>query len=257
MHRVYVLFCFLALVSCGTDSGSLAPVRQPQVYHKVAGPDLVDSRDGKTYPTVVVGHQVWMARNLSLDTFDGSWSRCQGTNGSPCASGARLYTWALAMADTTLAAFNQCSVSPDKRGICPTNWHVPDSTEWATLATSLGGWESAGRILKSTGGWAVRPDGFPGSDSDRVGFAAEPFGFWTQGAQDYGWYGHTPADSAYQGAGYRAAFWTRSNSVYNSCWSAWGVFLSNEDHGLRLLTVPRLTALNVRCVRDRDTTNAM
>ncbi|MEK7393572.1 MAG: FISUMP domain-containing protein [Fibrobacterota bacterium] len=251
MLRVYAIFCFVVLVSCGTESNVPAPDFEPKVYRRVAGPDLIDPRDKQVYPTVVIGRQVWMARNLSFDTLDGTWSRCPATDTARCATGGRFYTWPLAMRDTSLV--NWCDVFNDKRGICPSGWHLPDTAEWDSLATALGGMDKAGRILKSIGGWSVRPDGKSGSDSDRVGFSALPSGVWAQGGQGYGWYGHTAADSAFLDAGYRAAFWTRTNQTNFSCTSAWGAFLSNEDDGIRLLTMARVNALNIRCVRDRDT----
>lgn len=249
---MYLFFCFLLLGSCGTEPDSPNPVPPSRVYHKQVGPDLVDSRDGTVYPTVIVGRQVWMARNLSFDTQDGTWSHCPPNDASRCRTGGRFYTWPSAMRDTTLV--NWCDVWNDKRGLCPVGWHLPDTAEWDSLAAGLGGMDSAAKILKSATGWAVRPGGLPGSDSDLVGFSASPRGLWTQGGQGYGWYGHTATDSAFLDSGYRAAYWTRTNSTAFSCTSAWGAFLSNEDDGIRLLTMARVNALNIRCVRDRDTT---
>lgn len=198
---------------------------------------------------MVVGTQVWMAENLGFDTLDGRWSHTCDTTG--CPAQGRFYTWALAMGgDTTLS--NWCDVWVSPQGICPAGWHLPDSAEWDSLALAVGGMELAGRHLKAKTGWRPRPNGSSGGGTDAFGFAAHPFGYWTRGDQGYGWYGGTPVDKAFLEAGYRAAFWTRTNQTHFSCSSAWGVFLSSEDDGMRLISVPRATALSVRCRRDRD-----
>ncbi|MCB9496187.1 MAG: hypothetical protein H6686_04780 [Fibrobacteria bacterium] len=257
MLRAVSLLVFFFLVSCGDPSGS-GSVRpggaegEPLPGGGVPGPDLLDRRDGRTYRTVVVGSQVWMAENLGLDTFDGRWSHSCDARG--CAAPGRFYTWPMAMADTSLG--NWCDVFASPRGICPAGWHLPDSSEWNTLARALGGVDRAGSRLKSSSGWMPRPDGTSGGGREGVGFDARPAGYWATGDQGYGWYGRTPVDSAFLEAGYRAAFWSGTNRTHFSCTSAWGAFLSNQDDGIRLLSVPRATALSIRCLRDADTTGS-
>lgn len=244
MLRKLVPAFFLILASCGESTPEPASTSAVESGPRMTpGEPVVDARDGRSYTTVLVGRQTWMTRNLAWDPHDATWSRVNPA----IADSSRFYTWPSAMGgDTSLV--NWCDVFKPARGVCPAGWHLPDTSEWMELARSLGGMEAAGQFLKSTDGW-LPPQTEDGTSSSNF-FQARPYGYWTRGDQGFGWYGHTPPDSAFLEAGTRAAFWTRSNRVDFSCTSAWGTFLSAQDRGLRLLLIPRATALNVRCLKD-------
>jgi len=121
--------------------------------------EMVDDRDGQIYKTVKIGDQVWMAENLNLVT-ENSW--CGGgsyENEGDCTSFGRLYTWAAAIDSVKLATdadnpqdcgyLKTCALPAKVQGICPPGWHLPDTTEWKTLFTAVGGEYTAGRMLKS------------------------------------------------------------------------------------------------------------
>ena len=132
---------------------------------------LTDSRDGRTYKTVVIGAQTWMAENLNFETDD---SECYDNDASNCEKYGRLYSWGTAMDGA--GAFsengkgcgnaNTCLETFPVRGICPSGWHLPDKYEWETLFIAARGYTRAGKILKSQSGWG---DGENGSDA--VGFS--------------------------------------------------------------------------------------
>ena len=109
---------------------------------------LKDLRDGKTYKTVTIGTQTWMAVNLNYETEN---SYCYDDD--HCSKYGRLYTWAAA------------------KTVCPSGWHLPSTTEWKTLFTAVGGSSTAGTVLKSTGGWYN-----DGNGTDAFGFSALPAG---------------------------------------------------------------------------------
>ena len=103
---------------------------------------FTDSRDGKTYKTVKIGSQTWMAENLNYHGEDGFLGLCYGDEPKEkirkpenCKKYGRLYNW------------------PEAMNACPKGWHLPDTTEWQTLVDFAGGDEVAGKKLKAKSGW--------------------------------------------------------------------------------------------------------
>jgi hypothetical protein len=105
---------------------------------------------GKTYKTVVIGTQNWMAENLNYNV---SGSHCYDNLESNCNKYGRLYDWATA------------------KTVCPAGWHLPSGTEWATLINYVGGSNIAGKKLKATSGWNNG-----GNGQNTYGFSALPGG---------------------------------------------------------------------------------
>ena len=99
---------------------------------------LTDNRDSKTYKTVKIGNQWWMAENLSYKTSN-SWSTSEVKEKSSFHKGngygkvyGRLYTYNSA------------------KNSCPVGWHLPSSNEWIQLIDNLGGKDVAAiRLAKS------------------------------------------------------------------------------------------------------------
>ncbi|HNS18342.1 MAG TPA: FISUMP domain-containing protein [Bacteroidales bacterium] len=105
------------------------------------GDILFDSRDGKTYATVLIDTQCWMAENLNIgtkinSTQSGSQQQDNGTIEKYCYNNDEancdiyggLYEWPEAM---------QYAVTQRSQGICPVGWHVPSDSEWKTLEGSV------------------------------------------------------------------------------------------------------------------------
>ena len=131
------------------SSSSSENISAGSVYDATAK-TLTDLRDGKTYKTVTIGDQTWMAENLNYETEN---SYCYDDDPSNCSKYGRLYTWAAA------------------KTVCPSGWHLPSTTEFKTLFTAVGGSSTAGTVLKSTGGWYN-----DGNGTDAFGFSALPAG---------------------------------------------------------------------------------
>jgi len=178
----------------GTDwtnmiGGSAATVPFP------CGESLLDTRDNKSYATVQIGTQCWMAQNLNVGTM--IHSTTGGTNGdgeqtdnsmiekycydnseSNCESYGGLYQWA-EMVDYINGAASSASWDPvpadNVQGICPEGWHLPGDDEWDVLVSTveeLNGYSGVeGKSLKSTSGWT---DG--GNGTDTYGFTGLPGG---------------------------------------------------------------------------------
>lgn len=116
---------------------------------------LVDSRDGSTYATVVIGQQCWMAENLNIGDMITSTSSnsnqtnndviekyCYGNSQANCNTLGGLYQWDEMMGYST---------EEGSSGICPEGWHIPTEKEWNTLVDFLGGNLYAGNFLKANG----------------------------------------------------------------------------------------------------------
>ena len=128
------------------------------------GDDLVDSRDGKSYKTVLIGNQCWMAENLNYGSmiqstkaggemkndgvvekycWDNKLDNCDGTGGAT-KLGA-FYEWSEAVQ-------NYGGQPPlHVQGVCPDGWHIPSRNEFNQLMTDLGGSNVAGGKMKEGG----------------------------------------------------------------------------------------------------------
>ncbi len=161
---------------------------------------LVDNRDGRTYKTVKIGKQWWMAENLN---FEVEWSACLDRSDTNCVKYGRRYTRGAAMDSAGQFSPNSigcgdtyddivCSPIYPARGICPEGWHLPDTTEWNILISAVGGSSVAGLMLKSTSEWKPGENGIDaysfsalpsGTDDDGLSFVR----FWlSKGGQSVG-----------------------------------------------------------------------
>ena len=182
---------------------------------------LTDTRAVKTYKTVKIGAQTWMAENLNYETGN---SYCYDNNASNCTKYGRLYTWAAA------------------QNACPDGWHLPSKAEFETLLEAVGGvqdsedywlWQEAGKKLKSTRGWNEY-EGESGNGTDSFGFSALPAGYWLSGG-------------GYLDEGGNEAFWGSSEDDSGNA-ILMGLFYSNG--GAYLDYDGKDGGFSVRCLKD-------
>ena len=190
---------------------------------------LTDNRDGRTYKTVKIGEQWWMAENLNYETKTSSYCR---DSAEYCEKYGRLYTWATAVgkSEEECGWEKNCDLGNDKvQGVCPDGWHLPDTTEWNALFTAVGGKETAGTMLKSTEGWENR-----GNGPDAYSFSALPAGFWR-------------GNGVYDNEGNDSYFWssTEGDSSY-----AFNMSLYYDDDNAYLYGLNKYLGLSVRCLKD-------
>ncbi len=184
---------------------------------------LTDSRDGKTYKTVTIGTQIWMAENLNYEMPE-SWYYDDNPENGPMYG--RLYTWEAA------------------KKACPDCWHLPSEEEWVILERHLGMSEEEAKIylhrgegigtkLKSESGW--EPDDGKNSGDNESGFNALPGG-------------HRGYDENHSFVlmGERGAWWSRSPSGR----AAFRRALFYNKSGIDRDPATRALGFSVRCVKD-------
>jgi len=186
---------------------------------------FVDNRDGKSYKTVKIGNQVWMAENLNYDAeIDGYFYEYHASNGITY---GRLYNWKTA------------------KKVCPAGWHLPSDTEWKELEMYLG--MSKSEVDNTRRGADV------GGKLKEAGTA-----HWTHWGRSNSGATNESGFTALPG-GYRHAFGTFANMGYMGCfWSS-----TEDNYGnarFRKLTFGyenisrawsnKRNCYSVRCIKD-------
>jgi len=185
---------------------------------------LIDSRDGRSYRTIRIGAQNWMAENLD---FNASGSRCYGDDTLQCLRLGRLYSWPSAMGPVP---YDDTSSSDGHQGVCPAGWHVPRNAEWQELVDTTGHAYGVGSQLEATSMWS----GATGTDA--FGFGAMPSGSFL--------------DGTYAGLGSQANFLTASGTSESSA-AYWEFFTAGYGESYALSEVNfSLGGYSLRCLQN-------
>lgn len=204
--------------------------------------DLVDPRDQQAYPTVEIGDQCWMAKNLG---FGSAVTLVEGQheNGEPekfyydnkaenIETYGGLYQW------EEMMQYNMESA----QGVCPEGWHIPSDEEWKRMERSLGVpqedldlFENRGRdeanMLKTDYRWQDSTE--PGNNSS--GFSALPAGL------------ALAKDNNFLGLTEYTLFWTSTSSDDNHSISR---VLTYDSGQIGRSETGKHVAVSVRCIRD-------
>jgi len=182
---------------------------------------LKDARDGKTYKTVKIGTQTWMAENLAWKTGNGCFA--YDNNESNMKTYGYLYNWETAT------------------NVCPSGWHLPSDKEWAMLTTYLGGDSIAHIEMKETGlsHWKEADS----SVTNKSGFSAIPGGLY-----NYNSFKHR---IEFQYIGNYAYWWGATTEPgegnnLNACFRTLGDYYKNE----KLDYASKRRGSSVRCIKD-------
>ena len=176
---------------------------------------LTDSRDGKSYRTVKIGSQIWMAENLNYETPN---SYCYNDSAWYCSKYGRLYTWDAA------------------RYACPQGWSLPNKVDFETLFSAVGEQSSAGAMLKSTSGWSWNVfNDEDGNGVDAFSFSALPAG--------------CRLSNNFVAEGLHANFW--SNTLYaDSRYDAYNMCLDYRSAAAGLCIHDVYDSYPVRCIKN-------
>lgn len=188
----------------------------------------------KSYATVNIGGNCWMAENLDVGLFINSSipmsnnnifeKYCYNNDSLNCNIFGGLYQWDEIMNYTKLQG---------SQGICPSGWHIPTFEEWESLSTYLGMNFWAGEMLKdnSKGLWKSPNEGA----INRTGFTALPGGTFF-------------CDSTFSNISLNSYFW--SSSDFDSTY-AWNRSLSWADTQFKEFVTKKQNARSVRCIKDQ------
>ena len=200
-----------------------------------------DARDGKTYKTIKIGSQIWMAENLQATQYrDGSpipmlmenkdWT--SDTNGAYC-----YYHHSNRNAKTYGLLYNGAAILNPKK-IAPAGWHIPSDAEWQTLIDFLGGDKTAGGKLKSDDNNLWNDNTGATNES---GFNALPAGMRECHTLVTG------ITSSYEGLGIRT-FFASSTEWGNKL--VWTRELQNLNPGVIRAHGGGFSGISVRCIKD-------
>lgn len=183
--------------------------------------------DGRTYPTVVIGDQCWLRKNLDVGTMiSGSTNQtdngviekyCYDDNPANCETYGGLYQWDEAM---------QYGITTGAQGICPNGWHIPSYADFAELKAAVG---DDGNKLKAVGEGTGG-----GAGTNTSGFTALLAGYRDQIA-------------VFNGDGNITLFWTsQQNTTINAHSLSLNGTTSNVNHTLH----NKPFGLSIRCLKD-------
>lgn len=195
--------------------------------------------EGKSYKTISIGIQIWMAENLRTTKFsDGStiplitnsadWSNIQTAAYCWFDNNDSLYE------NIYGTYYNWFAVSTGK--LCPTDWHVPSDAEWQLLVDYLGGNNIAGSKLKEAGtnNWVL-----PNSDATNAsGFTALPAGM------------RGSFDGAFSGEGNFGGWWSSTESSPSPLGAAFSRWIHGDTTVVARSEIFKKDGFSVRCVKN-------
>ena len=213
--------------ACKKESGSnlQSSLTDDNAFNMVAG----------KYPSVWIGTQKWMTRNLDVTHYRNG-DRIPQVNRRAVWDTITRGAWCWYNEDSTNDSvygklYNWYAVN-DPRGLAPKGWHVPSDAEWDTLSSFLGGDAVAGGKLKETG---TAHWGYPNAEAtNETGFTGLPGG------------SRRPSGK-FVFFGVNGEFWT---STQYKAVNAWFRYLLHYNGSLSKYVDAKQFGFSVRCIKD-------
>ncbi|TAL63320.1 MAG: hypothetical protein EPN88_12435 [Bacteroidetes bacterium] len=195
----------------------------------IGASSIKDPRDGKTYKTVKIGTQTWMAENMAFKTDSGCLAYDNNANNVQIYG--YLYNWSTA------------------KKVCPSGWHLPSDDEWLALAAYLGdkklakakaeknaGYSSynIANKLKSTELWEPSDT----LSTNETGFTALPGG-------------HHAVKAGFEIIRFYGEWW--SSTPYTGTWGidfSWSISMYYGQSTIMRVSNDKAYGLSVRCIKD-------
>lgn len=181
--------------------------------------NITDKRDNRTYRTVKIDDQVWMAENMKFKPEGAKYVySCYDDVEANCDKYGVLYGM--------VAAYDAC----------PEGFHVPSEAEWRKLADFVGGDSVASSKLRAVGSWSVTDFPSTKDDKDVYGFSAMPAGVYFFGD-----------------LGVSTYFWTSNTIEKNGeVKGAYNVKISDQDGMAFGGNALSTTKISLRCLKDSE-----
>ena len=207
-------------------NGKIIIVNSDYTWKYKSDNSFTDPRDGKTYKTIKIGTQIWMAENLAYKTTNTldkqgnslAWCTEYPNNIRDAAKYGYLYS------------FEAAKIA------CPSGWHLPTDAEWEVLINFLGGANIAGGKMKEAGTTHWNSPNIGASNIS--GFTALPGGYHNDGA------GH------YENISEAGCWWSSTKNNDGGMWIR--TVVSTDGKAYRVMDIDYVPSVSfsVRCVKD-------
>jgi uncharacterized protein (TIGR02145 family) len=169
-----------------------------------------------------------------LDESGGTAGNGTGQTWSSKTTGARTVYGHSAANLATYGYLYNWYAAIDKKGLCPSGWHVPFDGEWTTLTTYLGGESVAGDKMKDIGtnNW---DSSSPGANNSS-GFSALPGSTRSSG------------DGSFCCIGSYAIFWSSTEEDNTRAWQRFLISIYSQAN--RGKSTDKSGGASVRCIKD-------
>ena len=176
---------------------------------------FIDNRDDKTYKTIQMGEQLWMAENLAYKPNYGNFWSYQNSQSNLNKYGY-LYDYETAV------------------NACPDGWHLPKDEEWNELIQHIYNDETitvnVAKALKITSGWFRNNNG-----TDHYGFSALPGGLFDSNNKTFAYIGKS------------CGWWSSTNKTNFHTWKR-GLLYDSKSLGRSLGN--NVDGHSVRCIKN-------
>lgn len=224
---------YRAKITYGSCNPFYSDVVKIDVIEFNCGDTLIDYRDNLKYPTVQIGNQCWLAKNLNIGNMINNGTEypsnnsiiekyCYLNDANNCEFYGGLYAW-----DEMMGYVETECV----RGICPHGWHIPSDYEWIDLELALG---MSSAVVYQFNTWRGTDQGAQLKTGGSSGYNALLSGIAIPGGMfnAIGQYEYMYSSTPYSSNAWRRCLRTGDNTV-----GRWNTF-------------PKNYGMSVRCVKN-------